>query len=80
MWKVLVFGSALGAGSETMLVFEDGVTLVVDAVTSLDPTLLEVSCWLLLTEANVRIADVGLKAERDAARRRDDVERRAAIL
>ena len=56
------------------------MTLVVEAVASLDPTEVEVCCSLPETEAKERIAEVGRKAERDAARRRDDEERRAAIV
>jgi hypothetical protein len=59
-----------------VLVFDSGVVGVTEAVTSLDPTLLDEG-WP--TDANVRIPTGGLKAERDAARRRDEEERRAAI-
>ena len=80
MWKVLVLASGDGAGSEIVLVLEAGVTLVVEEVVSLDPVLPEVVCSVPETEAKERIAEVGRKAERDAARKRDDEERRAAIV
>lgn len=80
MWKVLVLASLDGAGSEMVLVFDSGVTLVADAVKSLDPMLPEVCCSVPETEAKERMAEVGRKAERDAARRREEEERRAAIV
>ena len=76
----MVLASWDGAGSEMVLVLDAEVTFVVEAVVSLEPVLLEVCCSVPETDAKERTAETGRKAERDAARKRDDEERRAAIV
>lgn len=71
----MILDSGSAAGSLIVEVFDAGVTGAEEAIGSLEPTWSPVVCP---TDAKEREANGALKADRDAAKRREEV-RRAAI-